>query len=373
MFESGSSFSEVIHRELVLKLGEKIASQIPLFKGKHFKKLIGLEGLKFIQRVEMVEDALEKSMDPKASFETICRVILAVAPPDIPTDSAGHTFPDHFICVPLSRFVARRTLESENWELGLETLRLLSRKFSSEFALRWLIEQAPQVTFQAMENWVKSPNAHDRRLVSESIRPRLPWAPQLKDFIRDPSPVLRFLYHLKRDDHLYVRRSVANALNDIAKDHPLVVVQTLKTWGIASTPQGEWLARHALRTLIKQGNKDALAFLNVKKANVKVKWIHLTPQVRIGDHLEFEVELKNQEKDEVRFILDYIIGFQKKSSMGQKVFKFKKGVLEAQGTLVCSGRRKLDHFSTRTMYPGKHTIVFQLNGEAVLERHFEVV
>ena len=145
-----------------------------------------------------------------------------------------------------------------------------------------------------MKKWAKSKNVHVRRLASEGCRPRLPWSQQLKSFIDDPNPVLEILELLKLDEELYVRRSVANNLNDIAKDNPKIVIQTLTKWN-KQHPKNDkiqWICHHALRTLIKKGNPNALRLIGFNpSAKVKVGKIKLKKQViKIGEVQEFSFE-----------------------------------------------------------------------------------
>jgi 3-methyladenine DNA glycosylase AlkC len=137
----------------------------------------------------------------------------------------------------------------------------LTKRFTAEFSIRAFLEADPVATLERLEEWATDPNVHVRRLVSEGTRPRLPWAPRLPRFVEDPQPVLRLLEMLKDDPELYVRRSVANNLNDIAKDHPDLVVEVCARWSLQASPERRWLIRHGLRTLVKQGHEGALAVL----------------------------------------------------------------------------------------------------------------
>ena len=116
-------------------------------------------------------------------------------------------------------------------------------------------------TLQRLAEWAEDKNCHVRRLVSEGTRPRLPLAPRLTQFIKDPRPVLRLLDKLKADPEQMMRRSVANNLNDIAKDNPDLVVKTFKGWQRTQNKGTQWIVSHASRTLVKEGHEDILALL----------------------------------------------------------------------------------------------------------------
>lgn len=105
----------------------------------------------------------------------------------------------------------------DHFDLSMMLLKEMTKRFSSEFAIRFFLLKSPTQTLSVLKTWATDPNHHVRRLVSEGTRPRLPWAMQLPAFIKDPSPVINLLEMLKNDNEQYVRRSVANNLNDIAK------------------------------------------------------------------------------------------------------------------------------------------------------------
>jgi 3-methyladenine DNA glycosylase AlkC len=134
----------------------------------------------------------------------------------------------------------------------------LTRRFSAEFSIRPFLDRWPGRTLERLAEWTRDPDPHVRRLCSEGTRPRLPWASRLQGFIRDPRPVLPILEALKDDPDLYVRRSVANHLGDIAKDHPELVFEICERWLAGANDERRWLIRHAVRHPAKKGVKAAL-------------------------------------------------------------------------------------------------------------------
>ena len=148
-----------------------------------------------------------------------------------------------------------------------------------------------------------------RRLVSEGTRPRLPLAPRLPDFVDDPRPVLALLDRLKSDPELMVRRSVANNLNDIAKDNPALVVETLEAWQKLDDAETDWIIRHASRTLVKQGNKDALGLLGYPPdVAIDVSGIELSnANIPIGGDLVFEFRVQSKTDAAQNLMVDYIV------------------------------------------------------------------
>jgi hypothetical protein len=198
---------------------------------------------------------------------------------------------------------------------------------------------------------------------------------QLKPFIEDPRPVLQLLEKLKTDSELMVRRSVANNLNDIAKDHPDVVVKTLKRWKKLDNAGTQWIIRHAARTLVKQGNKDVLAVLGFdSRIGITVSKIQLDkPVVKIGGELDFAFELKSKSKQAQNLVIDYIIYYVKANGkLAPKVFKLTNKILNAGETLRISKRHSFRPISTRKYYAGKHALEVQVNGMKYGKVEFEL-
>lgn len=242
-----------------------------------------------------------------------------------------------------------------------------------EGALRPFIDARPDETLGVLGQWAWDDNYHVRRLVSESTRPRLPWAPRMA---LDPAASLPLLDVLHSDPTRYVTRSVANHLNDIAKTAPQIVVETLSRWREeARQEQGEleWITRHALRTLIKQGDPRAMAMLGFSPdPAVAAATTSVTGWVRPGSALLFTVTLTARRNE--KLLIDYVIDFVKKSGgTGPKVFKLRQLELLAGGAARLEKRHVLRaDASTYSLYPGRHRLTVMANGTAVASTHFEV-
>ena len=251
----------------------------------------------------------------------------------------------------------------------------LTKRFTAEFSIRAYLERFPEATLLRLSEWSRDPNVHVRRLVSEGTRPRLPWAARLRSFQDDPSPVLELLEGLKDDPEEYVRRSVANNLNDISKDHAQRVVDVAAEWWEDGGPDRRRLVRHALRTLIKQGNEGALAVLGYSADTpTRVSWIRCSPEaVPIGGKARLEAEVENPSTEEVGALVDFRIHFVKANGTTRpKVFK---GAILTLPPRQSSTVRKTVSFaqhSTRTHYPGPHRVELMLNGKTVVGQDFDV-
>lgn len=242
---------------------------------------------------------------------------------------------------------------------------------SAEFAIRPFIQKYPREMMKTLTVWAKDKDEHVRRLSSEGCRPRLPWSFPLRDFKKDPTAVITILNALKDDPSLYVRKSVANNLNDISKDHPDLVLKLAKQW-IGKSENTDWILKHALRTLLKKGDQRALKLFGLGKVkNVKAQKLQLTKsEFVIGHHLEFAVELKNANRRQITLRLEYAIHFlNKNGSLSKKVFKISEKSY-GPGDHKLQRRHSLKQMTTRKHNPGTHQLDFIINGETQLSRKF---
>ncbi|MDX9732466.1 MAG: DNA alkylation repair protein, partial [Bdellovibrionales bacterium] len=259
---------------------------------------------------------------------------------------------------------------------SLEALKEITILFTGEFAVRPFIKKYPQKTLAFLKACAKSDNAHVRRWASEGSRPRLPWGERLDLVIQNPTLTLEILELLKHDPELYVRKSVANHLNDISKDNPKVAIETLKRWSKASRGQDQniaWITRHALRTLIKKGDPAALALIGIKRdIKISVKKLKTDrASYRIGDKLEFSFEIVSTHTKPQDLVIDYIVHYVKSNgATSPKVFKFKTLTLKPDERVALRKVHHLKQVTTRRHYSGKHTIEIQINGLSQGKTHW---
>jgi 3-methyladenine DNA glycosylase AlkC len=248
---------------------------------------------------------------------------------------------------------------------SLQAMGLFTQFSTAEFAIRPFIEKYPTEAMQQMQAWSTHENHHLRRLASEGCRPRLPWAPKLSNFISDPSPVLPILEQLKNDDSLYVRKSVANHINDISKDHPKLVLTLTNKWYGEKT-HTNWIVKHALRTLLKKGDKKALAIFGLDNSN-KLETTNLTlseNEINIGEFIHFEFDIINNSKLERNIRLEYKVAFVKANgNKSDKVFQISEFSLKANAQKHFKRKQWFKELSTRKHYPGEHKIILVINGD----------
>ena len=256
----------------------------------------------------------------------------------------------------------------------MEALRHFTRFGSAEFAIRHFLIDDLERTLAVMRQWAEDDDAHVRRLASEGCRPRLPWSFRLRAVVEDPTLTWPILERLRADPSPYVRKSVANHLNDIGKDHPDWVIERLSGWD-QGDERTAWIVRHALRTLVKKGDRRALALVGTTgKARLRVAAFAVSPrQVVLGGSVKVEAELVSTAETAQSLIADYRVHYVKASgATSPKVFKLKTFDLPAGGRASLSIRRPMRDFTTRRHHPGHHRVELIVNGETVAEAGFDL-
>lgn len=333
--------------------------------------LDGYDELELTPRARRIADGLARFL-PEDRVEAMRIVVDSLDEPIADPDELGGM--DGFRYLPHVYFVAEHGLD--HVEEALDAQYELTKRFTAEFSIRAYLEHHRDVTLDRLRTWASDDDVHVRRLVSEGTRPRLPWAPRLREFQADPGPVLELLDLLKDDPEEYVRRSVANNLNDIAKDHPEVVVDVARRWWADASDDRKRLIRHALRTLIKAGDPRALDVIGYG-ASSPVELVEVTVEpstVAIGGKVKVAVDLANPSDDEAGALVDLRVHFVKANgSSGPKVFKGAEPVIGPGETATIRKTISLAVHSTRTPYPGTHVVEVLLNGEVHDGTSFEVL
>jgi 3-methyladenine DNA glycosylase AlkC len=256
---------------------------------------------------------------------------------------------------------------------ALAALRELTPFFSAEFAIRPFIIEHPDTAFRYLHEWTADGDERVRRLVSEGSRPRLPWGQQLPEIIADPSATLELLEKLKDDPSEYVRRSVANHLNDISKDHPDTVVGVCRRWQDGASPERLWIIRHATRTLVKAGHPAVFGLLGyTDDPLLDLESLELvSADIAMGDTLEFAVGLKSSADKHQKVVVDYAIHHVKANGKtSPKVFKFSKLEIGPGETARLVKRHSIRPITTRKYYPGEHSVEILVNGKSMGSKSF---
>lgn len=275
--------------------------------------------------------------------------------------------------MPLGMVVAASGLE--DFEASFVLLKEMTKRATAEFDVRPFLARDQDQALAIMAPWVKDESVHVRRLVSEGTRPRLPWGMRLQALVADPTPTLPLLEALKDDPEDYVRRSVANHLNDIAKDHPELVADIAKRWLKGADRNREKLVRHACRSLIKQGHTATLEAFGLNPPEIRVEGPQvLTTEVAYGDALGFNIELVSTSSKTQDLVIDYLIHFRKANgTLAPKVFKWTKLTLAPGERLTLSRSHAIRPITTRVYYGGKQVVSLRINGQDFGFSEFELV
>jgi 3-methyladenine DNA glycosylase AlkC len=297
----------------------------------------------------------------------------AAEPPTSDESETAESGMASFLYLPFTLFVAEYGLD--HFEESMEAQYELTQRFTAEFSIRPFLEEHPERTLDRLREWAKDPSPHVRRLVSEGTRPRLPWASRLKSFQADPRPVLELLELLKDDPELFVRRSVANSLNDIGKDHPDLLVETARRWLEGADENRRWLVRHALRSAVKRSERGALEVLGYgDPAEVSIRNVSFTPnRVHMGDSVRIALEVLNTGSDRQRLLADLRVHFVKASGRtSPRVFKLRTLDLAPGESAGLRKTISLADMSTRKHYTGTHGVEVVLNGRGEPLGSFEL-
>jgi 3-methyladenine DNA glycosylase AlkC len=359
--EGAPALKEIFNRERLRHIAKETSAVWPRFDAKRFLKLAtsGLDELGIMQRMRQTAVSLHETLPD--DFPQSLPILNELAP------RIGH----NFAAITLSEFVA--LYGQKHFDLSLDALKFFTRFGSSEFAIRHFLVADFDRAMAAMRDWAQDENEHVRRLASEGSRPRLPWSFQLKNLVADPSPTGHILEQLKNDPSLYVRKSVANHLNDIGKDHPDLVIERVSGWDLEDRHTA-WIARRALRTLIKKGDSRALALIGTTgKAEIRVEAFDVEPaRIKLGERITTRAKLSATSKAAQRLVIDYAVHYPKKNGISRKVFKLKETELPPGGECELAISQTVKDFTTRKHNAGFHRVELMVNGEVVAESGFEL-
>ncbi len=370
---------DAVHPDIIKILSTEIQKNYPEFDMDNFNNAIipKLPGLGLNERLDLVTNELYRLL-PK-DFQQSSQILIDSLEDELPNEKSSLDGVDlngysGFIVVALTNYIAR--YGQDNFEISMNALAEMTKRFSSEGAIRHFLVADESNVHAVMKEWANSDNVHLRRLVSEGLRPRLPWTIRLKQYVDDPTPILPFLEILKDDPELYVRRSVANNLNDISKDHPDVVTTILKRWNKKGSKEMTRMTKHALRTLLKSGDREALNLLGfTTPPKISVNSLTLEKKsISLGNSLEFSFQIKSTSEDIQNLLIDYII-YHKKANGTQspKVFKLGKKKIKGNESVELNKKHAIKNISTRKYYSGEHKIVLQINGELFEECTFQLL
>lgn len=346
----------LLHPDLVRSMARHIAAHSAAFDSDRFveRATRDMDKLELMQRALQIRDALGENLPE--DFEEAAAILSSSLP------QGGRAGITGWALLPVSQLVAQKGLG--HFDLSLELLKQLTPHFTAEFGIRPFIHADQDRALKTIETWASHPNHHVRRLASEGTRPRLPWAMRLPALMRDPQPILPILTALLDDPEDYVRRSVANSLNDIAKDHPALVAAFVGEHIDGASTERKQLLRHASRTLMKKGDATALAnFGFAPSSGIRAALTIDTEVVMFGGALAFSLSITNENGAPQQLMIDYAVHHQKANgTLAPKVFKWKSLTLKPGETLMMTRTHAMRAITTRQYYPGAHRVEILVNG-----------
>lgn len=359
---------EIYHEAFLTDFGKLVQTVEPQFKTQAFVNTVlaaPWETLALKQRTRKIAQVLGQYLPH--DYPTALAKLVQIAPQ---CQGFAYLFMPDFVVVYGDLQV--------DWSRSMRALACFTQQSSAEFAIRSFILADPKRAMQQLNQWAQSDNEHLRRLASEGCRPRLPWGQSLPIFKADPAPVLQLLDQLKADPSLYVRRSVANNLNDIAKDHPDQVIATAHKWQ-GQSAETDWIIRHGCRTLLRKSFnqvKDIFGYAIdqpnqpvVQKASIQVS----EPIIAIGEALvlNYRVQLRSEIGLFIR--IEYAIDYVKASGkVSRKLFKLLDKPVNGFSPVVGKRQISFKDLTTRKHYPGQHKISLIVNGQTVAETVLKV-
>lgn len=330
-----------------------------------------VRGARLRQRVDLVRDALLS--DLPAGFPPAERIVLDLL--DEPR-FAG------WMIWPVTELVSARALETgsvPDFDAAMGLLARLTVGLTGEFAVRDLLIARPERALDMMRSWTEHDNEHVRRLATEGSRAYLPWAKRVPWLLRHPGATRGILDASYRDPAEYVRRSVANHLNDLSRVDPAVVIETATAWAAAPDAATPRVLRHGLRTLVKKADPAALRLLGFEGDSLEVARPRVSSEtVSWEGSVQFTAAVTNGGETDAVVAIDYAIGFQRADgSVRPKVFKLASRRLAPGETVSITRTHSFRPITTRTYYPGPHFVMVQANGvpsplaDFILHQHSE--
>ncbi|MBT5856152.1 hypothetical protein HOH87_05920 [bacterium] len=354
-------FKNLFNKKSIGDLGKQITIVESTFDFKKFMSLVfdsEWKNRELKERLRHITLCLGKTLP--SDFKKATDTLIAVSKASLENRFEYLVLPDYIEVFGL-----------DHWDIAVPALKELTKSSTSEGAVRPFIIKDQARMLATMLEWTQDKDVHVRRLASEGCRPRLPWMIALPALKKDPTPILPILEALKNDPERYVQLSVANNLNDIAKDHPDLTLSTAQKWK-GTSKSTDWVVKHACRTLLKKGIPGALRLFGFDDPkDIVISNLNLsTSSLKIGDKLLFKFNLNCKKPGRLR--LEYVIDYVKASGKtSPKVFQIGERTQTKLNDTVKSTQSFAD-VSIRKHYPGTHHITIRVNGEEKASTSFEL-
>ncbi len=353
---------ELIGARTAESLARAIGDVLPGAPLPHLRAAPGqLDGQALRERADLLRDAL--LADIPGDYADLVRVVRDARRR---TPSFGG-----WAIWPVTSAIAAKAVSdgsTEAFDDAMDVMAELTGLLTSEFAIRTLLRHDLDRALAAIRTWTTSDDVDVRRLASEGTRPYLPWSVRVPELTRRPGATVPILDALYRDPAEYVRRSVANHLNDLSRDHAELVVDTAARWLADSDANTAWVVRHGLRTLVRRGDPGALVLLgfSAAEASLEIDGPHLDrDSVALGGQIELRATVRNVGADDVRLAIDYVVHHRKANgTQAPKTFKLTTATVKPGESITLRRTHSFRPITTRRYYPGPHAIALQVNGVA---------
>ena len=344
-----------LSKDAVSVFSKCIKDAYPKFDQKQYAEAVLSDGflkLELKERLNKIAGSLKGFLP--ADYDKAVRNLIKVAP------HVG-TFENWALTIYVEKFGLK------NFKTSVYALEELTKYGTAEFAIRPFMIHHTARMLPILMKWTKSPNEHIRRLAAEGSRPRGVWVAHIEAFKKDAHPVIKILERLKADDSLYVRKAVANSLNDISKEHPDLIAKTCQKWQEDNHAHTDWIIKHGCRTLIKNGHPEVMKLFGfANKPNVRVSLFTIKPsKIKIGggDAVTLILKLQTTAKTKQKLSIDYKVYFvSKNGSKNKKLFKWAVKTIDSQNNLTLNKKQSFKDQLTRKHFPGAHKIEVLING-----------
>jgi 3-methyladenine DNA glycosylase AlkC len=366
--DNPNAFKHWFNRDLAKRLASDLTRVHADFEAARFVRLAlkDLETLELKARVATFSAALRVCLPQ--DLPRALALIVSALPPELGPARDG--FAGSAAMWPYAHFVEVYGLT--HCDESLAALYEITKRSTAEFAIRPFIASDPKLVLKVLKTWVHDPNEHVRRLVSEGTRPRLPWGMRLKAFLANPAPIFALLSKLRDDPSEYVRRSVANHLNDMLKEDEAATLRLLASWHQKPKEHTRWILERALRSLVKAGHPEAFRMLGQHADDVAIEELAVSPQrVRLGEPCTLRFAVHNRARTKANVIVDFAIHFARAGERtGRKVFKLRDLVLAPHQSIRLQKNLPLRPVTTRKHYAGQHALDVMLNGQVAASTQF---
>ncbi len=237
------SISKYFGANLAKILADKILEFYPEFESTSFVSSVQkkVKNKTYTERVDILASFLRDFL-PK-DYPKALSILVNILGEENKEETG--MFKKYYWILPIGKFVEKYGIEY--FDLSMKALEEITKRNTSEYAVRPFVRKYPKKSLAIIKKWAKSKNFHLRRLASEGLRPKLPWASKLYDFAENPKVVFEILEILKEDEIKFVKKSVANHLRDYLKINPKETEKIIKQWSKSKNPHTLWIIKHAKR------------------------------------------------------------------------------------------------------------------------------